>query len=137
MTASASDDRRGSRSDVDAGQSLSDYLTATGQLVAKLNEWEGQYGDLLTELAAAHKSGNSDRAERVAAAMRHLSFLFEATHSRLDVLNAVQTSTWSTILSDAAAAQGRQLARATWVLAAATIGLVVATVVLILVTAQA
>ncbi len=64
-------------------------------------------------------------------------FLFEATHSRLDVLNAVQTSTWSTILSDAAAAQGRQLARATWVLAAATIGLVVATVVLILVTAQA
>ncbi len=60
---------------MDAGQSLSDYLTATGQLVAKLNEWEGQYGDLLTELAAAHKSGNSDRAERVAAAMRHLSFL--------------------------------------------------------------
>lgn len=116
---------------------MSDYLNATGQLVAKLNEWEGAYGDLLTELSAAHKSGDNDRVERVEVAMRHLSFVFEATHSRLDVLNAVQTSTWSTILADGAAAQGRQLARATWVLAAATIGLVVATVVLILVTAQA
>ncbi|MDN5768297.1 MAG: hypothetical protein L0H96_19470, partial [Humibacillus sp.] len=90
-------------------------------LIGKLNDWEREYGELLQELGTAHRDGDVDRAARVEAAMRHVSFLFDATRARIDVLTSMHMATWPPLLAERAEAQGRQLSRATWVLAVATI----------------
>jgi len=117
--------------------STSELGASLNDLIGKLNDWEREYGDLLQELGAAHRNGDADRAARVEAAMRHVSFLFDATRARVEVMTSVHVATWSPLLAERAEAQGRQLSRATWVLAVATIGLMLATIALIVVTATA
>lgn len=111
----------------------SSYLTAVTDMTDKLNEWESMYGELLEQLAAAHEAGDIDKASRIEAAMKHTEFLFTATRTRIDVLH-MSHSVWPVVYAERADAQARQLTMATWVLAAATTGLVLATIVLVLVT---
>lgn len=57
--------------------------------------------------------------------------------SLTEVMTSVHVAAWSPLLAERAEAQGRQLSRATWVLAVATVGLMLATIALIVVTATA